>query len=312
MARKRNDEEIREIVKKIRKEKNINQTQLAKMMHYSSPSRVSEFEKGKTKDVYAFVTEFCKALNIDEREILYCEDNNTSHEIIIKSNYIRYKVPNFKLSIIAGSIFFVALVFQIISSLIINEQLKLWNVSVSVLAIICGILFLIIQWSSSENYVDKYVTDRENVTYLYDDIFIKHPLASFILTQVLISLVLTLVLALLCVNYQDPVFIVFYVFIILLEIFNTFFGFNVFKKESTKSGFIIYIFELIILLVYLFISTIISVGLQTYEVNEISYLCLGFSEATLLSMILRMLNCNKFLKYRKISEKQKKQPKISE
>ena len=49
------------------------------------------------------------------------------------------------------------------------------------------------------------------------------------------------------------------------------------------------------MLVYLFISTIISVGLQTYEVNEISYLCLVFSEATLLSMILRMLNCNKFL-----------------
>lgn len=305
MNKKRNDEEIREIVKEIRKDKKLSQQELAQMMNYANASRVSEFETGVTKNVQGFVSDFSKALDIDERKILYYDDSDNLCETIKSNQRLRYKVPNFKYSIITGILVFAALVFQIISSIIINETLKTLNVLISVLALLCGIIFLIIQWTTSENYVDKNVINRENITYLSSDNS-RPPLSLFIFSQVLIVVTLTIVLALLCVNYQDTIFIIFYAIIILLEIYHTSFGFNVFKKESTKSGFIVYIFEFIILLIYLFFIMVISVGLQSNDINYISYLCLGFGEAILLLMILRMLNCNKFLKYRKVSEKQKK------
>ena len=97
-----------------------------------------------------------------------------------------------------------------------------------------------------------------------------------------------------------------YSLILLLEIITIFFSYNVYKKESTKQGFIIYIFELFDLLLEVAFSTFISIVLQQTEINSITYICLAFNEMMLLYFIFRMLDCNYYLKERKIISENRK------
>jgi len=308
MSTRRDEKEVREQLKKIRKEKGLTGGELAKMMSYAHASRVSEFEKGKTKNIDEYVHIFCKIMNINEQKILFYEESDTASQIKAESKHLHiYKVPSLKLSLVISIIIFIALSFHVISSIIINEALKMCNIAISTLAFVCGVVFLLIQALSSENDVEVDVEDRSSIAYQSSENTSKHPLLMFILTQVLIIITLTIVLSLVCVNYPDPLFVAIYIVIVLLEIFHLCFGINVHKKESKKKGLIIYIFEFITLLIYLFFSTVITVGIQTGDTNPLSYICLFFSETTLLLMILRLLDCNSFLKHRKIiSEKQKK------
>ena len=300
MNNRRTDDQLRELVKKIRKEKSLTQLALAKKMGYSSASRVSEFETGTTKGVAEFIRDFCKALGLDERNILFYEDGDSVTEVIVHNKYsFRYKVPSIKLSIIIAILLLFSMIFHIISTLIINDILKMLNILVFAIILVCSIVLFIVQWTTNENYVEVEVEDRSNLSYTYGGKQ-KRPFFQFCIHQIVLLIGLSLTFVLVCIKSTDVSIVILYSLILLLEIITIFFSYNVYKKESTKQGFIIYIFELFDLLLEVAFSTIISLALQQTEINSITYICLAFNEMMLLYFIFRMLDCNSYLKERKI------------
>ncbi len=299
MAIKRTDEEIIACVKSIRKDKKLTQGKVAELMHYSNASRVSEFEKGKTKNILEFVERFCKSLEIDMSTILFKEDLAVP---TIKDTHkvpFRYKVPNFKYSLFMGLLIIPVIVLQIISTLNVNNNLMMWSVGVVALVLVVELIFFIIQWTSSENYVDEVVEDRKNVQFICEKKE-KHPIVKFIMTQVMISIGFTFVLILFCVISVEVSVILIYFLMILFEFFITIFGINLFKKANKTSGFKVYIFESIILLIELVFGSLIAYGLQISDANVITYITLVFNELMLLYVTIRMIDCNFYLKNRKI------------
>lgn len=125
MAIKRTDEEIIACVKALRKERKLTQGKVAELMNYSNESRVSEFEKGKTKNILEFVERFFKSLEIDMSTILFKEDLAVP---TIKDTHkvpFRYKVPNFKYSLLMGLFIVPVIALQIISTIVINNSLMM-------------------------------------------------------------------------------------------------------------------------------------------------------------------------------------------
>ena len=137
-------------------------------MGYSSASRVSEFETGTTKGVTEFIHDFCKALGLDERNILFYEDGDSVTEVIVHNKYsFRYKVPSIKISKIIAILLLFSMIFHIISTLTINDILKMLNILVFAIILVCSIVLFIVQWTTNENYVEVEVEDRSNVSYIY-------------------------------------------------------------------------------------------------------------------------------------------------
>ena len=304
MASSRTDEEIIECVKSKRKEMGLTQGQVAKKMGYGNASRVSEFENGKTKNIYDFTKLFCKTFEIDESTVLFKEDITVLALSEMPKVPFRYKVPNFKYSLFMGLLIIPVIVLQIISTLNVNNNLMMWSVGVAALVLLIELIFFIIQWTSSENYVDEVVDDRKNIQFISDDKREKHPIIKFIITQIMIFLGLTFVLILFCGIRAEVSVILIYFLMILFEVFTTIFGINLFKKANKTSGFKVYIFECVALLIELAFSSLIVYGLQISAVNVITYLTLVFNELMLLYITIRMIDCNFYLKSRKIiSEK---------
>jgi len=304
MASSRTDEEIIACVKTKRKEMGLTQGEVAKQMGYSNASRVSEFEKGKTKNIYEFAKLFCKTYGIDESTVLFKEDEPVPNVIDTPKIPFRYKIPNFKYSLLMGLFIVPVIALHIISTLIVNNSLMTWSIGIASLVLLIEVIFFIIQWTSSENYIDEVVEDRKNVQFISNDKNEKHPIIKFLFMQISIVLSLTLVLILFCGVRTEVSVILIYLLIIIFEAFSTIFGINLFKKSNKTSGFKVYIFEYIVLLIELAFSTLIVYGLQISDVNVITYLTLVFNEVTLLYIAVRMIDCNFYLKNRKIiSEK---------
>lgn len=304
MAIKRTDEEIIACVKDLRKKRKLTQGKVAELMHYSNASRVSEFEKGKTKNILEFVERFCKSLEIDMSTVLFKEDITVTTTKDTPKVPFRYKVPNFKYSLFMGLLIIPVIVLQIISTLNVNNNLMMWSVGVASLILLIELIFFIIQWTSSENYIDEVVEDRKNVQFVSDDKREKHPIVKFILIQISILFGLTFVLILFCGVRVEVSVILIYFLMLLFEIFSTVFGINLFKKANKTSGFKVYIFESIVLVIELIFSSLVAYGLQISNINAITYYTLSFNEMMLLYVTVRMIDCNFYLKNRKIiSEK---------
>lgn len=270
MAIKRTDEEIIACVKDIREERKLTQGKVTELMHYSNASRVSEFENGKTKNILEFVERFCKSLEIDMSTILFKEDITVPTTKDAPKVPFRYKVPNSKYSLFMGLLIIPVIVLQIISTLNVNNNLMMWSVGVASLMLLIELIFFIIQWTSSENYIDEVIEDRKNAQFVSDDKREKYPIVKFILIQISILLGLTFVLVLFCGVRVEVSVILIYSLMLLFEIF----------------------------------SSLVTYGLQISNINAITYYMLLFNEMILLYVIVRMIDCNFYLKNRKIiSEK---------
>jgi len=300
MASSRTDEEIISLVKSKRKELGLTQGDVAKKMGYSNASRVSEFEKGKTKNIYDFAKLFCKTFDINESDVLFKDEATVLNVDDTPKIPFRYKIPNFKYSLLMGLLIIPVIVLQIISTLNTNNNLMMWSVGVAALVLVIELIFFIIQWTTSENYVDEVVEDRKNVQFISGDKNEKHPILKFVFFQISILFFMTFDLILFTGIRIEVSVILIYLLMILFEVFDTIFGINLYKKKNKTSGFKVYIFESVLLLIELIFSSLIAYGLQISNINVITYLTLVLNEISLLYITIRMIDCNFYLKNRKI------------
>ena len=116
------------------------------------------------------------------------------------------------------------------------------NILVFAIILVCSIVLFIVQWTTNENYVEVEVEDRSNLSYIYGGKQ-KRPFFQFCIHQIVLLNGLSLTFVLVCIKFADVSIVILYSVILLLEIITIFFSYNVYKKESTKQGFIIGYFQ---------------------------------------------------------------------
>ena len=110
-------------------------------MYYSNASRVSEFENGKTKNIFGFIERFCKVLEIDMSTVLVKEDLLMPVSNDTPNVPFRYKVIKFKYSLFMRLLIVPIIILQIISTLYVNDILMMWTIGISFLIILIEFIF---------------------------------------------------------------------------------------------------------------------------------------------------------------------------